>query len=319
MLLTGSRSSRHRHVSCTRRHRSRTILRRAGWALCALLVVPRSVLSAANVRQIAGPERMGLPEGIAFVRVDAVLVANRAVPGVTLVQLGPGDATSLGRFGTGPLAFQDPIDVAVAREEWYCLDRIARRITVLAEGSVQREIDLVSGKDSVGEPVAIDVLPDGRLLVLDASHANVRVHAASGALLARIGESGRGDEAMWCPHDLTMGPDGVIYVADSGNRRIQRYTLDGRCLGPWGSYGVGPARFLDPAGVAIALDGSLLVADRYAHRIQVLSTPTGEEILERRLELQDIFRYPSRLVALPDGRCIVTSTQLSAVWELPCP
>lgn len=269
-----------------------------------------------------------LPEGVAALGDGAFAIAHRGGAAVSVGETfvdtagdpAPREVGRFGGFGEDECRFVQPVDVAGERSRVRVLDRV-RRVVVEVDFSQEtptclREIVLAEVRD----PEAVEVSPDGAVLVLDAGENVIRV-VRDGALTdRRIGAFGRGREGMSCPHDLALGADGTIYVADSGNRRIQRYRLsDGACLGPWGSHGNAADQFIDPTGVAMNENGELLVADRYAHRIQVFDVGAGREEVARRLELPPQVRYPTRLAVLAGNLCVVTCAQPSEVWVMACP
>jgi DNA-binding beta-propeller fold protein YncE len=259
-----------------------------------------------------------LPEGIA-VTSRGVVVADRG--SVTLQPLASTPDAPAPRALLAWPELTHPVDVAVRGEELLCLDRFRLQVVSVRPGEPPRDL-LRDGPRMLRDPEALEALPDGSLAVLDAGANEVLVFGRAGRFDRRIGGFGTGSHGMKCPHDLALGGDGVLYVADAGNRRIQRYRIDGECLGGWGSFGDGPTQFRDPTGVALLPDGNLLVADHYGHRLQVLDTRTGEELVERRVDLTKIpgtYRYPTRVAARSDGQCFVTSAQLGEVWELTCP
>jgi sugar lactone lactonase YvrE len=89
---------------------------------------------------------------------------------------------------------------------------------------------------SLSWPSALELDPDGNLLIADTRNHRVRRLAADGTIttLAGTGEagfSGDGGPATEArldqPYGLAVAPDGTVYVADRGNFRIRRVSPDG--------------------------------------------------------------------------------------------
>jgi sugar lactone lactonase YvrE len=124
-------------------------------------------------------------------------------------------------------------------------------------------------------PVAIALLPQGRLAVVDTGEGTVRELGANGA--SRVLLSG-----LMRPLGIAAEPDGTIYVSDSGRSCIRQIspagvasTFAGSCWSVGSVDGVGEsARFAAPAGLAIR-NRVLYVADVGASTVRAVNLDTA--------------------------------------------
>jgi hypothetical protein len=71
---------------------------------------------------------------------------------------------------------------------------------------------------------AVDLDPNGNVLVSDANLDEVCEYTAQGAFLTQWGTHGTGDGQFHYPLALAVGPDGSIFVADRDNDRIEKFS-----------------------------------------------------------------------------------------------
>lgn len=154
-------------------------------------------------------------------------------------------------------------------------------------------------------PSAPDVLPDGRLLVLesydDGEHSHERVLAmtpgeapgvahgdAGTGQLGVAGNAGDGraacDANLGYPTSVARAADGSTYIADYANSQIRRISPDGRITtvagtglpGFAGDGGPATAAQLDrPRALAVDPAGRVLIADVVNNRVRRLDPGTG--------------------------------------------
>jgi len=120
-------------------------------------------------------------------------------------------------------------------------------------------------------PRAIDLAPDGSLLVVD-KNGIIRRLTRKGEFLAMIRmpqiEAGK-------PTGLTVGPDGNLYVADTHYHRVVVFSPDGKIIRQFGRFGEGPGEFIYPTDVEFADDGRIYVSEYGGNdRVSVFS-PEG--------------------------------------------
>jgi hypothetical protein len=88
----------------------------------------------------------------------------------------------------------------------------------------------VSGPHSLSRVRAIRVLPDGRIVVLEADDQQVHILSARGVPLKTIGRRGNGPGEFTGANNLWLAPDGQIIVYDLTARRLTIFSPDGRLL-----------------------------------------------------------------------------------------
>ncbi|MGB1398434.1 MAG: hypothetical protein ACPG7R_11380, partial [Planctomycetota bacterium] len=82
-------------------------------------------------------------------------------------------------------------------------------------------------------PFDVDVLSDGKILVVDRSGCLLQVFTAEGDCLAQYGGLGRGSGQLHEPRGISakmQSGEVEIYIADTGNNRISRLQLSGKDL-----------------------------------------------------------------------------------------
>ena len=138
-------------------------------------------------------------------------------------------------------------------------------------------------------PYGLAPLPDGSVVVADASNHCIRLIAAGGGAVSTL--AGKGGERGFAdgpaaaarfsgPRGVIVGADGAIFVADSRNHRIRRIK-DGAVTTFAGSGEVGladgvgaAASFSNPYGLALGPGGVLYVTEYGGHRVRMIS-PAG--------------------------------------------
>ena len=115
---------------------------------------------------------------------------------------------------------------------------------------------------------------DNLYLVDDLAHM-VEKRTASGKLLFRLGEHGKGSKWQGGmpfnrpTHVAIHEPTGDFFVSDGyGNSRVHKYDKNGNHLISWGTYGSGPGEFSLPHNLAIASADRVVVCDRENFRLQ---------------------------------------------------
>ena len=191
--------------------------------------------------------------------LDRLVVRNDARP------LQPDLET--GRFGTGKLYFDDPVDVAVDGEgDVYILDGGNFRIQVMNERGrfLRKWGGKGMGDGRFNDPVALAISPDDDfLVVLDRDPARVQVFSPDGSFLLSFAGKRIGKGSMDEPADLTIDSQNYIYVVDRGRDRILKFHRSGAFVDEWGSTGRREKDLADPVSVAFSekLTGFIYVLD----------------------------------------------------------
>lgn len=154
-------------------------------------------------------------------------------------------------------------------EGWIAVvDTVADTVTVrTVSGSVwgdsatlvpEVRIGVMDGVDEyiIGEPRAIAVTPDGRILLLDTQIPVVRMYGPDGAHLRDVGRAGNGPGEYEGPDGLAVLSDGRILVKDPPNQRITVYDPSGEYAGEWhhaGGFNTSRRFYVDDQDRSLAL------------------------------------------------------------------
>jgi len=153
------------------------------------------------------------------------------------------------------------------------------------EGQQLTNIGLAPRDDTVlGEIGDVDVLPDGRIVVLDTQADAVYVFHQDGRLDIELGGSGEGPGEIALSAEVEVGPNGEILVVDAQNRRLTMWSREGALLGSsrfdalWGAAPMWPQDLVwNDSG--IFLKTSQFVPDRPVEIYTVPIDLQGEGVL----------------------------------------
>ena len=237
-------------------------------------------------------EEMLYPLSVAVAGDDAVLVADRMLPGLLKLQAGKVEV-----FFQGKKTFRTPLNavraVAVASDGTvYAADSATRDVFKFVDG---QPVPLTQGK--IGIPVDIAFDPSGDLIVSDLETQRIwRVPVAGGEpqevaqLAAPRGLFVDGTGRLWAvaaageqplvriaadgsiepvvkervfefPHDVVVADDGTAYVSDNYARAVWKVAADGTAT-KW----ITGEPLKGPVGLAIR-GGKLLIADPQAKTV----------------------------------------------------
>jgi DNA-binding beta-propeller fold protein YncE len=199
----------------------------------------------------------------------------------------------IGRFGTGRLYFDDPVDLAVHEDgHTYILDAGNYRIQVMSEkGRFDAQWGQRGEADGYfDEPVALSLNPDNTFLViLDAGTFKVHKFDEDGNHELSFGEEGTRKGMFDDPVDLTVDTQDYIYVADRGRSRILKFHKSGKFIEEWGYRGRQVETLSEPV--------SVVFSDVQTGIINVLDANKGAVLRFRRDgKYVDTIPYPSSLL-----------------------
>jgi sugar lactone lactonase YvrE len=168
-------------------------------------------------------------------------------------------------------------------------------------------IDLVA--DTHGRPLGLEIDPDGRLLVCDATRGLLRIDPRKGGIEAVTDQVG-GVPMMFC-NNAAIARDGTIWFSDSSTEfgidrwrvDILRNTRTGRLLrrDPDGSVEVVLDGLAFANGVALASDESYVAVAETAGRTVVRRWLTGPKAGSRDHLAADLPGYPDNIARGSDG------------------
>lgn len=197
--------------------------------------------------------------GVKF-KGDLFVVDNQALP--LKNDLG------VGRFGTGRLSFDDPVDLAVDEDDnVYILDAGNYRVQVMNEKGRHEATwgQRGEGAGELDEPVAMAYSErDDVLYILDGGSFLVQKFEKDGQFVTAFGEEGTRKGKFRDPVDLTVDGQGYVYVLDRRRRKVIKFHKSGQFIDEWGrDGGRRDDSFMDPVSIAFSdeLVGYLVVAD----------------------------------------------------------
>jgi DNA-binding beta-propeller fold protein YncE len=109
-------------------------------------------------------------------------------------------------------------------------------------------------------PTAVQVSPDGEILVLDSKHGQVKFFDKDGNFKRSFSRVGNEAGMLNAPQGMVLDSNGAILIADTGNHRVQKFDLKGSLLAVLEFDASGLPIFLSPTGIS-AKEGSYYVAD----------------------------------------------------------
>ncbi len=239
-------------------------------------------------------EEMLYPLSVAVAGDDAVLVADRMLPGLLKLQAGKVEV-----FFQGKKTFRTPLNavraVAVASDGTvYAADSATRDVFKFVDG---QPVPLTQGK--IGIPVDIAFDPSGDLIVSDLETQRIWRVPVAGGEPQEVAQ-------LAAPRGLFVDGTGRLWaVAAAGEQPLVRIAADGS-IEPV----VKERVFEFPHDVVVADDGTAYVSDNYARAVWKVAADgtatkwiTGEPL-----------KGPVGL-AIRGGKVLIADPQAKAVWE----
>ena len=234
------------------------------------------------------------PLSVAVAGDDAVLVADRMLPGLLTIGAGKVEV-----FFQGKKTFRTPLNavraVAVAADGTvHAADSATRDVFKFVDG---QPVPLTQGK--IGIPVDIAFDPSGDVFVSDLETQRIWRVPAGGGEPKEVAQ-------LAAPRGLFVDPKGQLWaVAASGEQPLVRIAADGT-IEPV----VKDRVFEFPHDVVVADDGTAYVSDNYARAVWKVAADgtatkwiTGEPL-----------KGPVGL-SLRGGKLLIADPQAKAVWE----
>jgi hypothetical protein len=205
-----------------------------------------------------------------------------------------------------------------------------QQVSTVAGDGEEGHLDGIAAQAQFNRPTALELLPDGRVLVVDCANHRIRLLSADLQQVITVagdGEEGHRDgiaaQAQFNrPTALELLPDGRVLVADCWNHRIRVLSADLQQVITVAGDGedghrdgaAAQAQFSYPIGLALLPGGRVLVVDHGNYRIRVLSADLlqvstvagdGEGGHRDGAAAQARFRSPENVQLLPDGRVLL--------------
>jgi len=200
-------------------------------------------------------------------------------------------------------------------------------VSTLAGGTTLGFLDGTGAAAKFNNPKGLVALPNGNIVVSDASNMRIRLVTPEGVVSTLAGQTtgghldGTGAAAKFSsPQKVAVLPNGNIVVADASNNRVRLVTPEGvvstfagQSTGSWLDGTGAAAQFNSPEGVAVLPNGNIVVADAANHRIRlitpagVVSTLAGQTAPGNTNGIGAVaqFNYPNAVSVLPNGNIVV--------------
>ena len=117
-------------------------------------------------------------------------------------------------------------------------------------------------RNKLREPVAVALLDDGSVAVLERDRGSLVLFDARGRYQRTLGGTGSvGGLELRRPEGVEVDPEGNVWVADTGNHRLLVVKPDGTRVASYGSLGSSRDRFREPRDITFDRSGLVYVAD----------------------------------------------------------
>lgn len=128
---------------------------------------------------------------------------------------------------TNPVA----VELDEARQRLYISDSDRRRVNAYSlDGKWLFAFGEQAGEGRLLKPQGVAVGPDGHLYVADAFDSNIKIYAADGGYLRKIGVRDNSMGGMDHPRDLAFDSEGHLWVADYRRTYFQIFDTAGQLL-----------------------------------------------------------------------------------------
>ena len=181
--------------------------------------------------------------------------------------------TAVGTYGTGPLEFDLPTDIAfnTVNNKVYVTDSSGHEVQVLnPDLTFSSSFGKQGGGDvQLNSPRGIACDSTGNVYVADCNSHCIQVFTAGGNFLRMLGKRVDGTVELKSPVGVAIDSNDMVYVSEQGNFRVSVFTSEGELITSFGSRGDGLGQFLEPRGIAVDKSGVVYVCDRCNNCVQV--------------------------------------------------
>jgi len=213
----------------------------------------------------SGNDRLVRPAAVAQWQ-QVLYVADPGVPALWIFDADRHALEKVQRVGAETL--QSPVALAPRPDgSVYLADSALKKIFLIArDGQLLSVIPTPGLQRPAG--LAYDAARQ-RLYVADSAGQQIRVLGNDGVLLARWGQSGKGDGEFNFPTHLAADADGNVLVTDALNFRVQAFDMNGRFLWKFGRHGDAGGDIASPKGVALDRDNHVFLVDALFDVVQI--------------------------------------------------
>ncbi len=220
-------------------------------------------------------DKFNYPQGIAVDEDGLIYIMDSNNGRVVIYDQNAEYLTSFGTIGGYPNAFYTPKGILVRNKIYVCNTR-NHYVTVFDKtnfelldkfgelGDDPPNLEAGSLEYKFRLPTDVAITDDGRILVADSKHGQIKILDEKGQFLSKFGEVGSAPGQMNFPEGIALDSEQNIYVCDALNARIQKFTLDGEFIG---SMSKGVSR---PTNLAIDTNNKFYIVD--ANLKQVIIT-----------------------------------------------
>ncbi|MFZ2199007.1 MAG: 6-bladed beta-propeller [Thermodesulfovibrionales bacterium] len=170
-----------------------------------------------------------------------------------------------GAQGLGRLI--QPLNIAIDKEgNKYVADTGRGQVVVF-----DRDDQFLNAIGTFGtwRPSDVDVF-ENLLYVADIKNGLIKVFdKASGAEVKEFGKSGKPQDNLYMPTNISFDREGNLYITDTGRFKVFKYDRDGHLLNTFGMLGSGPGTFARPKGIATDRNNRVYVVDASFANVQV--------------------------------------------------
>ena len=120
--------------------------------------------------------------------------------------------------------------------------------------------------DDFKEPVGIDILPDGNLVIVDSRNRRLKIYTPEGERIRHWPIQTSWDGESGFEGHVACSPDGNIYLTDPKEGNVHVYDSVGKLLEKV-DMDVNGQPLQKPVGITYTHDGRILVSDWQANRV----------------------------------------------------